>query len=318
MSHRSIRYSFFPTDPANEVFLNLLLTCEKLYWIPDSVSMKDDKEKFAVMPHNEREFIKFVLGFFNSADLLVADNLASRFLIDLQGEREIESLLGFQLMMENIHSRTYSSMINILIDDEKERADCFAAIEKYEPIKKKFEYSQKWSKSDLPFALRAVAFTCIECIFFCSAFAAIFWAGERLPGVFQANEYIRRDESYHVITGIELYKKYAKERNSDYQQTVINMIKEAAEIEKEFVTEILKTPLRGMNEGLLSDYVEVMADFLAVQLCGKKIYKTENPFPRMLSFEMSGKTNFFEARPTQYKNDVATTSDLKSGTNLIE
>ena len=315
---RAPRYSYLPIDEQNRKYHTLLEECESLFWTPRSIKMTTDADGLASMPAADQEFVKNVLAFFNSADLIVADNIVLHLIEAFNDEREISALLAFQTAMENIHARVYSDMITGLVPSSAERNTLFNALTENDAVKSKGEWTLQWLADDAPIEPRTLPFACVECLFFCSAFAAVYWAGVKLPGVFQANEYIRRDESFHVKTGIMLYldcvsgrfslppvPRKAKERDV-IDAIAIKLIRSAVDVERQFIAAILPKDLKGMNKALLTAYLEYVADFLLTSIGLPLLYRSENPFPFMNNFSLSGKTNFFEQAVTQYRHETAT------------
>ena len=213
---------------------------------------------------------------------------------------EARAFYGFQIAMENIHSETYSLLIDTYIKDREEKSMLFQAIQNYPCIKKKADWAIKWIQDKRSsFATRLIAFACIEGIFFSGAFCSIYWLKKRglMPGLTFSNELISRDEALHTEFAILLYSKLNKKLS---KQKVLDIIKEAVEIEKEFICDALPCRLIGMNRELMCQYIEFVADRLIVQLGESKIYNTKNPFDFMDMISIEGKTNFFEKRVAEY------------------
>ena len=248
---------------------------------------------------NEKHYIKNVLAFFAASDGIVNENLAENFLKEVQYP-EAKCFYGFQIAMENVHSETYSLLIDTYIKDLQERDKLFKAIDTIPSVKKKAEWALKWISSQ-SFAERLVAFAAVEGIFFSGSFCSIFWLKKRglMPGLSFSNELISRDEGLHCSFATLLYTKYVKNKLS--QDRVKEIICEAVEIEKEFVEDSLPVSLIGMNAKLMKQYIEFVADYWLVELGCGRVYNSENPFDFMDMLSLQGKTNFFENRVSEYK-----------------
>jgi ribonucleoside-diphosphate reductase subunit M2 len=240
-----------------------------------------------------------ILAFFAASDGIVLENLASRFMSEIQVS-EARAFYGFQIAMENIHSETYSLLIETYIKDKDEKSRLFNAIEHFPCIKKKSDWAQKWIHDNRSsFATRLVAFACVEGIFFSGAFCSIYWLKKRglMPGLTFSNELISRDEALHCEFAILLYSKLLKKVD---KARIHELIKEAVDIETEFICDALPCRLIGMNSELMSQYIRFVADRLCVQLGYKKIYNVSNPFDFMELISLEGKTNFFERKVGEY------------------
>ena len=265
---------------------------------------------------DERFFIKHVLAFFAASDGIVNENLAENFLSEVQ-YTEAKFFYGFQVMMENIHSETYSLLIDTYIKDTKEKNYLFNAIETFEPVKKKADWAMRWIDNG-SYAERLISFAAVEGIFFSGSFCSIFWLKKRglMPGLTFSNELISRDEGLHCDFACMLYNNHLV--NKLPKEQVQKIIADAVEIEKEFVTESLPVRLIGMNSDLMSQYIEFVADRLLSELGNDKIYNTSNPFDFMDMINLQGKTNFFEKRVGEYQkagvlnNENNTTFSLDS------
>tara|TARA_B100000768_G_scaffold136135_1_gene127065 strand:- start:5808 stop:6854 length:1047 start_codon:yes stop_codon:yes gene_type:complete len=285
-------------------------TAEELDLSPDLVDW-DSK-----LNDDERFFIKHVLAFFAASDGIVNENLAENFLSEVQ-YTEAKFFYGFQIMMENIHSETYSLLIDTYIKDTKEKNYLFNAIETFEPVKKKADWAMRWIDNG-SYAERLISFAAVEGIFFSGSFCSIFWLKKRglMPGLTFSNELISRDEGLHCDFACMLYNNHLV--NKLPKDEVEKIIADAVEIEKEFVTESLPVRLIGMNSDLMSQYIEFVADRLLAELGNEKIYNTSNPFDFMDMINLQGKTNFFEKRVGEYQkagvlnNENNTTFSLDS------
>jgi ribonucleoside-diphosphate reductase subunit M2 len=248
---------------------------------------------------DERYYISMILAFFAASDGIVLENLAQRFMSDVQVS-EIRAFYGFQIAMENIHSESYSILIDTYIKDSIEKDKLFNAIENFPCIKKKSDWAQKWIHDNRSsFATRLVAFACVEGIFFSGAFCSIFWLKKRglMPGLTFSNELISRDEALHCEFAILLYSKLVKKMN---KARIHEIIKEAVEIETEFICEALPCRLIGMNSPMMTQYIQFVADRLCVQLGYDKIYNVINPCDFMETISLESKCNFFEKRLGEY------------------
>tara|TARA_X000000950_G_scaffold106926_1_gene134649 strand:- start:1306 stop:2352 length:1047 start_codon:yes stop_codon:yes gene_type:complete len=285
-------------------------TAEELDLSPDLVDWESK------LNDDERFFIKHVLAFFAASDGIVNENLAENFLSEVQ-YTEAKFFYGFQVMMENIHSETYSLLIDTYIKDTKEKNYLFNAIETFEPVKKKADWAMRWIDNG-SYAERLVSFAAVEGIFFSGSFCSIFWLKKRglMPGLTFSNELISRDEGLHCDFACMLYNNHLV--NKLPKEQVQKIIADAVEIEKEFVTESLPVRLIGMNSDLMSQYIEFVADRLLTELGNDKIYNTSNPFDFMDMINLQGKTNFFEKRVGEYQkagvlnNENNTTFSLDS------
>ena len=269
------------------------------FWRAEEVDLSKDLTDWEKLDDNERHFISMILAFFAASDGLVIENLGLRFMSEVQNS-EARAFYGFQIAMENIHSQMYSMLIETYIKDREEKHKLFNALETFECIKKKGTWAKKWiSDNRSTFATRLVAFACVEGIFFSGAFCSIFWLKKRglLPGLTFSNELISRDEALHTEFAVLLYSKLNKKINKN---RIYEIVKEAVEIEKVFITEALPCRLIGMNSQLMSQYIEFIADRLVVQLGYNKIYDSSNPFDFMELISVESKTNFFEKRVSEY------------------
>jgi ribonucleotide reductase beta subunit family protein with ferritin-like domain len=269
------------------------------FWRAEEIDLSKDLTNWESLNADERHFISMILAFFAASDGIVLENLASRFMSEIQVS-EARAFYGFQIAMENIHSETYSLLIETYIKDKDEKSRLFNAIEHFPCIKKKSDWAQKWIHDNRSsFATRLVAFACVEGIFFSGAFCSIYWLKKRglMPGLTFSNELISRDEALHCEFAILLYSKLLKKVD---KARIHELIKEAVDIETEFICEALPCRLIGMNSELMSQYIRFVADRLCVQLGYKKIYNVSNPFDFMELISLEGKTNFFERKVGEY------------------
>ena len=269
------------------------------FWRSEEIDLTKDLTHWDALNTDERYFISLILAFFAASDGIVLENLAQRFMSDVQVS-EARAFYGFQIAMENIHSQTYSLLIETYIKDKEEKHTLFNAIENFPCIKKKSDWAQKWIRDNRSsFATRLVAFACVEGIFFSGAFCSIFWLKKRglMPGLTFSNELISRDEALHCEFAVLLYSKLVKKID---KARIHEIIKEAVEIETEFICEALPCRLIGMNSLMMTQYIQFVADRLCLQLGYKKIYNVLNPFDWMELISLEGKTNFFEKRNDSY------------------
>ena len=269
------------------------------FWRAEEIDFSQDLSHWKTLNEKEQYFIKMVLAFFAASDGIVIENLGSRFLSEVQLP-EARAAYGFQLMIENVHSETYSLLIDTYIKEKDEKMKLFKALQNFPCIKKKADWATKWIDDKRSnFATRLLAFACVEGIFFSGSFCSIYWLKKRqlMPGLTFSNELISRDEGMHTDFAVLLYSKLNKKAK---KSKVHEIFKEAVSIEKEFICEALPCKLIGMNSKLMSNYIEFVADRLLVQLGYPKLFKTANPFDFMEMISLQGKTNFFEKRVGDY------------------
>lgn len=269
------------------------------FWRPEEVDLSRDLNDWAKLTDDERHFISMTLAFFAGSDGIVMENISLRFLNDVK-VAEARAFYSFQSAMESIHSEMYSILIDTYIKDTEEKNNLFRAIDNFPAITKKARWAEKWiGDEEASFASRLVAFACVEGIFFSSSFASIYWIKKRglMPGLTLSNEFISRDEALHTEFAILLYSKLNKKVS---KMRVAEIIREATEIEKSFITESLPCRLIGMNAKMMTQYVEFVADRLSVQLGYDKLYGSANPFDFMELISVETKTNFFERTNSEY------------------
>lgn len=269
------------------------------FWRSEEIDLSKDLNDWDKLTTDEQHFIKMIIAFFAGSDGLVLENLASRFMNDVQVS-EARAFYGFQIAMENIHSETYSLIIDTYIRDSEEKNKLLRGIENFPCINKKAEWAKKWiADKRSSFASRLVAFAVIEGIFFSGAFCSIYWLKKRglMPGLTFSNELISRDEALHTEFAVLLYSKLQKKLN---KKRIYEIIKEAVEIEKEFINDAIPCRMIGMNSTLMSQYVEFVADRLCLQLGYDKIYNANNPFDFMELISIETKVNFFERTNSEY------------------
>jgi len=269
------------------------------FWTVEEVDLSKDMNDWNKLSGDEQHFIKNVLAFFAGSDGIVLENLAVRFMSEIKSP-EAMCFYGFQIAMENIHSEMYSLLIDTYIRNPEEKNHLFNAIDTIPSVGKKAKWAIRWiNDHESNFATRVIAFAAVEGIFFSGSFCAIFWLKKRglMPGLTSSNELISRDEGMHTEFAVEIYSMLVNKLNQD---TVHEIIKEAVEIEKEFIIDSIPCRLIGMNSDLMAEYIEFVADRLIVQLGYDKIYGSKNPFDFMEMISLEGKTNFFEKRVMDY------------------
>lgn len=291
------RYVMFPVK-YNDVW-DMYQRAVDSFWIVNEVNLAQDLKDWNGLNEDERNFIKMVLAFFAASDGVVTENLAVRFMNDVQVS-EVRAFYGFQIAIENIHSHMYSLLIDTYIKDDDEKTRLFEATTNYPCITKKFNWAKKWlDDKRSSFAKRLVAFAVVEGIFFSSSFACIYWIKKRglMPGLTFSNELISRDEALHTEFAVLLYSKLVRKLP---KKKVVDIISEAVEIEKEFITEAIPCRMIGMNAKLMTQYIEFTADRLLLQLGYDKIYNSANPFDFMELISIESKVNFFERTNSEY------------------
>ena len=280
------------------------------FWRAEEVDLSKDLVHWETLNADEKHFISMILAFFAASDGIVLENIGARFMNEVQ-LAEARAFYGFQIAMENIHSQMYSQLIETYISDREQKHKLFNALDNFECIKKKADWAKKWiGDNRSSFATRLVAFACVEGIFFSGAFCSIFWLKKRglMPGLTFSNELISRDEALHTEFAVLLHNKLNRKCNKN---KVYDIIKEAVEIEKTFITDALPCRLIGMNAELMKQYIEFIADRLVVQLGFDKIYQSSNPFDFMELISVESKTNFFEKRVSEYAlADKTKTNDI--------
>lgn len=273
---------------------------EASFWTAEEIDLSQDLNDWNnKLSDEERYFVKHILAFFAASDGIVNENLAENFVNEVQ-YAEAKFFYGFQIMMENIHSETYSLLIDTYVKDEAEKDELFNALEVFPAIKKKADWALKWIESD-SFAERLIAFAAVEGIFFSGAFCSIYWLKKRglMPGLTFSNELISRDEGVHCDFAVHLHNHHLV--NKVPKERIRSIIVDALNIEREFITESLPVSLIGMNAVLMTQYLEFVADRLLVELGCEREYNTSNPFDFMDMISLQGKTNFFEKKVAEYQ-----------------
>jgi len=291
------RYVMFPIKD-NDIWKMYKKSVDS-FWVPQEVDLSKDLGDWEKLSPDEKHFISMVLAFFAASDGLVLENLAQRFMGDVQ-LAEARAFYGFQIAIENIHSEMYSILIDTYVRDDAEKTKLFQALEHYPCIAKKANWAKKWiGDNRSSFAARLVAFAVIEGLFFSSSFACIYWIKKRglMAGLTFSNELISRDEALHTEFAVLLYSKLERKLS---KARIYDIIKEAVEIEKEFITEAIPCRMIGMNSKLMTQYIEFVADRLCLQLGYDKIYNSANPFDFMELISIETKVNFFERTNSEY------------------
>ena len=292
------RFVLFPIQ--HDDIWSFYKKAEASFWTAEEIDMSADIIDWEnKLNENEKHFIKHILAFFAASDGIVNENLAENFLSEVQ-YTEAKFFYGFQITIENIHSETYSLLIDTLIKDSADKSHLFNAIDTLTCVRKKADWALRWIEQGT-FAQRLVAFAAVEGIFFSGSFCSIFWLKKRglMPGLGFSNELISRDEGLHCDFACLLYNNHIE--NKLDKKEVEQIILDAVEIEKEFILDALPVKLIGMNSDLMSQYIEFVADRLLVELGNDKVYNATNPFDFMDMLSIQGKSNFFEKRVAEYQ-----------------
>jgi ribonucleoside-diphosphate reductase subunit M2 len=306
LSEEENRYVIFPIK--EKEFWGMYKKAEANFWTAEELDLSKDMTDWNQLTDNERYYIENILAFFAASDGIVNENLVERFCQEVK-ILEAKFFYVFQMAMENIHSETYSLLIDTYIKDNVKKDKLLNAIETIPSIKKKADWALKWiNDKDSPFSHRVIGFAAVEGIFFSGAFCSIFWLKKRglMPGLCHSNELISRDEGLHTEFAVLMFKNL-KDKPSD--DIILKVITEAVEIEKEFITESLSCELLGMNKELMSQYIEYVSDRLLKMFGLDAHYKTQNPFDWMELISVQGKTNFFEKRVGEYSNKANSSID---------
>lgn len=302
------RFVIFPIQHAD--IWEYYKKAEASFWTAEEIDLGQDAKDWNNMNEGEQHFIKHVLAFFAASDGIVNENLAENFVSEVQ-YTEAKFFYGFQIAIENIHSETYSLLIDTYVKDTQEKDRLFHAIETMDLVKKKADWALRWIDKG-SFAERLIAFAAVEGIFFSGSFCSIFWLKKRglMPGLTFSNELISRDEGLHCDFACHLYNNHVV--NKLTEQTVVDIIRDAVVIEQEFVSDALPVRLIGMNADLMCQYIEFVADRLLMELGYSKIYNATNPFDFMEMISLQGKTNFFEKRVAEYQKAGVLNKDGQS------
>lgn len=290
------RFVLFPI--ANQEIWQMYKKHMASFWTAEEVDLHDDQKDWMKLTQNEQHFIKYVLAFFAASDGIVLENLTSHFINDVKLP-EARCFYAFQAAMENIHSETYSLLIDTYIKSDKEKGELFNAMNTIPCIQQKAQWAMRWMAKSCAFVQRLVAFACVEGIFFSGSFCALFWLKKRglMPGLTFSNELISRDEGLHTDFACLLYKLCVDKLDDD---TFEEIVKSAVKCEQSFICDSLPVDLIGMNSKLMAEYIQFVADRLCHALGHKKIWNTPNPFDWMEMISLQGKTNFFERRVGEY------------------
>mmetsp|Transcript_66864 Transcript_66864/g.124919 ORF Transcript_66864/g.124919 Transcript_66864/m.124919 type:complete len:348 (-) Transcript_66864:183-1226(-) len=304
LMENSQRWVMFPIQH-NDIW-EMYKKSEASFWTAEEIDLSQDNKDWDNLSDSERHFIKHVLAFFAASDGIVLENLAGQFTREIQVP-EARAFYGFQIAMENIHSETYSLLIEQYIKDPAEREHVFRAIDTMPAVSEKAQWAVQWIQNENSFAERVVAFAAVEGILFSGSFCAIYWLKKRglMPGLTFSNELISRDEGLHADFACLIYRKL---QNQLPEEVVHVIIRGAVAVEKKFICEALSCDLIGMNSELMTKYIEFCADRLLVALGHTKIYKSSNPFDWMEMISLQGKTNFFEKRVGEYQKAGVMTS----------
>lgn len=284
---------------------------EAMFWSSKEIDYAADLKDWNNLTDNEKYFIEHILAFFAGADGIVLENLLSNFSVEIQAS-EARNFYAFQAMIENVHGMTYALLLDTFVKDEKRKTELFNAIETIPCVKKKADWAIKWMSPERYFEERIIAFAIVEGIFFSSSFCSIYWLKSRnkmTKALGKSNELIARDEGLHTNFAILIYEHLL---NKVSQERVEEIIKEAVDIEIEFITESIPCNMIGMNTQLMTEYIKYVADRLLVQLGFNKVYSCENPFDFMKTFSLDGKSNFFETRVSEYNHSSVASAKAES------
>ena len=308
LDERENRYVIFPIK--HDDYWKMYKQAEANFWTTEELDLSKDLMDWKKLTKDEVHFIEHVLAFFAASDGIVNENLVERFCQEVK-VLEAKFFYGFQIAMENIHSETYSLLIDTYIKDLERKDYLFNAIDTIPCVQKKAKWALKWiNDKDSPFVNRVIGFAAVEGIFFSGSFCSIFWLKKRglMPGLCHSNELISRDEGMHCEFAVLMYKNLV---NKPEPSLIQEIIKEAVEIEKEFIMEALSCELIGMNKVLMGQYIEYVADRLLQMFEVDKVYEAKNPFDWMELISVQGKTNFFEKRVGEYANKANPNIDSK-------
>lgn len=302
------RFVLFPIE--HDDIWQMYKKAEASFWTAEEIDLNQDLADWAKLNDGERHFISHILAFFAASDGIVNENLAQAFLEKVQ-YAEAKCFYGYQIMMENIHSETYSLLIDTYVKNPQEKDKLFNALETVPCVGKKADWAMKWIDNG-SFVERLLAFACVEGIFFSGSFCSIFWLKKRglMPGLSFSNELISRDEGLHRDFACLIYNNHIKNKLSD--EKIYAMVTDAVKIEQEFIVDALPVDLIGMNSKLMAQYIEFVADHLLEALNLKKIYNVSNPFDFMELISLQGKTNFFEKRVAEYQKAGVMNADKEN------
>ena len=311
-SEEEKRYVIFPIK--HDDFWGMYKKAESNFWTTEELDLSKDLNDYNKLSDNEKYFINNILAFFAASDGIVNENLVERFCNEVT-ILEAKFFYGFQIAMENIHSETYSLLIDTYIKDLSLKDKLFNAIETIPSVKKKADWALNWIGDKSDFGKRVIAFACVEGIFFSGAFCSIFWLKKRglMPGLCHSNELISRDEGLHTEFAVLIHHNLINKCPDD---ELLNIVQQAVSIEKEFITESLPCKLIGMNNESMTQYIEYIADRLLIMFGLEKIYNAANPYDWMEAISIQGKTNFFEKRVGEYSN--ASNPNVNKEDNVFE
>ena len=312
LSDEEKRYVIFPIR--HDKYWEMYKQAEANFWTTEELDLSKDMNDYNKLSSDEQYFINNILAFFAASDGIVNENLVERFCNEVK-ILEAKFFYGFQIAMENIHSETYSLLIDTYIKDLPLKNKLFNAIDTIPSVKKKAEWTLNWIGDKSDFGKRVIAFACVEGIFFSGAFCSIFWLKKRglMPGLCHSNELISRDEGLHTEFAVLIHHTL---QNKCPDKEIYEIVKEAVSIEKEFITESLPCKLIGMNNDLMKQYIEHIADRLLLMFGLEKVYDSNNPFDWMEMISIQGKTNFFEKRVGEYSNNANPNSNSED--NIFE
>ena len=298
LSEDEKRFVIFPIK--QDAFWQMYKKAQANFWTAEELDLTKDLKDYNELSKDEQHFLNSILAFFAASDGIVNENLVERFCNEVQ-LLEAKFFYGFQIAIENIHSETYSLLIDTYIKDLTLKDKLLNAVETIPSVKKKADWALKWIGDKSDFSKRVIAFACVEGIFFSGAFCSIFWLKKRglMPGLCHSNELISRDEGLHTEFAVLIHHTL---QNKCPDEVIYSIVKEAVMIEKEFITESLPCRLIGMNDNLMSQYIEFVADRLLLMFGLNKVYNSGNPFDWMEAISIQGKTNFFEKRVGEYSN----------------
>lgn len=302
ISENANRYSLFPIQYPD--IWSMYQMHLRAFWNPSEIVLSEDRKDWEGLNSNEQHFIKWVLGFFVSADGIVLENLVGRFFKEIQIP-EVRSFYSFQIAIETIHAETYARLIDFYVEDDTEKFKLMNANQTIPVIKDKAQWAMKWIASDKSFAHRLAAFSCVEGIFFSGSFCCLFWLKQRglLHGLTHSNELIARDEGLHTDFAILLYTKYIQHRLSD--DDLHAMVREAVDIETRFIIDAIPCKLLGINSDMMVEYIQYVANVHVKRMGHTPLFpNVKQPFAFMERICFSQKTNFFEREVSQYQQDV--------------
>lgn len=295
------RFTIFPINPKYQDLWDLYMKQEAAFWRAWEIDYSADLDDWENnLDEHERSFIEKILAFFAASDGIVLENIVMNFADEVKIS-EARAFYGIQTAIENVHALTYGLLIDTFVKDNDKKKKLFNALEEFECIRRKANWALKWMSKDNDFAIRLVAFAVVEGVFFSGAFCSIFWLKSKnkmVKALGHSNELISRDEGLHVEFAVRLFNHLEKKPS---EHPIHLLVKDAVEIEKNFILDSIPCDMVGMNQKLMSQYIEFVADRLLTQLGYSKVYNSENPFDFMDRIGLDGKTNFFEKRVSEYQ-----------------